>query len=388
MLIEGTERAKEIPVDENSDTREVPTGGTPWDQPPPAEGQRSSDWGSPPPPATLLNESKPGPKPKPKRRSRVAMIVIAGLLFSALGGLVALVMVVMHYTRLAAGGSGALGNMVQYTVEERKGKGKDRILQVRVDGIIFSGKGSADVAYAQLRQLRKKKQPADIKVVLLRINSPGGAVTPCDKIDNEIQLLKAQGMKFVAFYDELAASGGYYVSARSDHIVARPTCTVGSVGVVTWHLDMEKLLTDKLGIKQEIVASGESKASRTMFKPLSDKDRKLIQKRIDELYERFVKIVSEGRRLTIEEVKVFADGRVFGPEEAKKFKMIDEIGHWDAAIAAARKFAPGAEIIGYRRRPSPLEAIFQSKSSPMIPEEIHWRLKLAAQHRFCYLWAP
>jgi len=283
--------------------------------------------------------------------------------------------------------SSGLAGYDQYTVEE--GKGKTRILMLNVEGVIASGEGCAPLVINRLRQLRTKQTPARVGAVLLRVNSPGGTVTACDTIDGEIQKCIAQGIPFVGFYDEVAASGGYYVSARCKPILARPTCVTGSIGVMGLSLNLEKLLADKLGVEAEAMTSVPYKDVPSLFRKMTEAERAYMQKIIDDYHTRFVGIVQRGRGLTEEEVRAFADGRVFLPEDAKRLKMIDAIGDWDDAVAAARKLAGAdAPVIGYRRRPNPLELMLQSRSPSPLPDELRAKLKLAAEQRFCYLWLP
>ncbi len=370
-------------MDENSDTREVPAA-TPWDQPPPSP-ESGSGWGSPPPPpAVPMASVKPGGR-KPKRRVGLIIAIVGGMLL--LTALVFLAVVGVFYSRMAGAGGSGMGNYK--LVEEEPGEGKDRILLVRVEGVIASGQGAAPVIVAQLRQLRKYRQPKNIKTVLLRVNSPGGTVTACDVIDNEVQKCRQAGYKFVAFYDEVAASGGYYVSARSDHIVARPTCITGSIGVIGMSFNVQRLLSEKLGIETQTMKSVPFKDVPSMFRPMTDEEKTYMQKIITDYHARFVNIVKTGRKLSDAEVAAFADGRVFLAADALKLKMIDEIGHWDAAIAAARKLTgPDAPIVSYRRKPNPLKLLLQAKSGAGLPEELRLKLEVAAQQRFCYLWLP
>ncbi len=368
-------------MDENSDTREIPSSKTPWDQPP-AEDKTDATWGSPPP------APSPAKKTPPKPRKRWPLFLFLAVLLGLLGATAVLVVVGIAYVQQASMGSGPLGNLVQYTVEE--GQGPDRILQLRVDGPIGGDQGSAPQVIALLRHLRKKDAPRNVKGLLLRVNSPGGAITPCDIIDHELEKLKEEKqLKVVAFYDELSASGGYYVSARSDHIVARPTCLVGSIGVISLSINVEKLLDDKLGVKVETIKSVPFKDAGSPLRSMKDNERAYFQKMIDGMHARFRNVVKEGRKLTDEEIDKFADGRVFTADEALKLKMIDEVGHWDEAVAAIRKLVGSeAPIIGYRRRPSPFELMMQTKSQSLIPDEVRLKLEIASRNPACYLWLP
>jgi protease-4 len=367
-------------VEDNSDTKEFPSN-TPWDSPPPAEGNRGSDWGTPPA-AIRVDEGAPAPK-KPKRRSRALLLVA---LLGLAGAGIALILLVAAFARMNL--YGGAGNYVQYEVEE--GEGDGLILMIKMSGVISSEGGCAPAAITHLRRLRKKNRPPDVRAVLLWVDSPGGAVTPCDVLDDEIQKLKKdKKIKVVAFYDNVAASGGYYVSARADHIVARPTCVTGSIGVITVALNAEKLLKDKLGVEAEAITSVPYKDVPSLFRPMKEEERQYLKDMIDNIHQRFLTVVKEGRGLTDEQVAEFANGKVYSSEDALKLKMIDEIGHRDEAIAAVRKLiGTEAPIVGYRRRPSPLEAMFQARSQSPLPEDLLLKLRLAAKNRFCYLWLP
>jgi protease-4 len=368
-------------VDENGDTREIPQPATPWDAPP-AEGGGSS-WGSPPP--AIPTASRPSPGKRPRKRTGLVILIVAAVGLVLLVGLVALAG--MGYVQMAGMDGSPLGNLVQYTEEE--GSSSDRIMIVKVGGVIAESKGCAPAVIAQLRRLRKKEQPARVKGLIIWVNSPGGSVTPCDVIDNEIQLLKKQGIKVTAFYDGVAASGGYYVSARADHIVARPTCITGSIGVIMVSLNAEKLLKDKLGLEAESITSVPYKDVPSMFRSMKPEEREYMQKFINDTHKRFLSVVKEGRNLNDEQVAKFANGKIYLADDALRLKMIDEVGHLDEAIAAARKLVGSeATVIGYRRRPSPFELMLQSKSPSVIPEDLRLKLEVASRNRACYLWLP
>ncbi len=371
-------------VDDNSDTREVPAA-TPWDQPPPPSGP---GWNPPPPPRTV-RPAAPQPRPQPPRRkSRIGL----ALVLIALVGLVGAGLVVLFVLAALAGATSyhgpGLAGYQQYTVEE--GTSANRILLINIEGVITTGEGCAPLALAQLRQLRTANEPSGVRAVLIRVNSPGGTVTACDKIDGEIQkCITEKRLPFVAYYDEVAASGGYYVSARAKPIVAQPTCVVGSIGVIGLNLNIQKLLNDKLGIHAEAIKSVPFKDVPSMFRPMKDEERAYVQKMVDDYHARFRGVVQSGRGLKAAEVDAFADGRVFLAKDAKALKMIDQVGDWDDAVKAARQIVdPKAPVIGYRRRPSTLELMLESRSSSGIPEDLRLKIKVAAQQRFCYLWLP
>lgn len=357
---------------------------SPWGQPPLASPY------PPPPPPPPYARYVPPPPPSPPRRSRTGLIILALAAFGVLG-LAAAVLIVGQ----VLGGSGYAteeGAVAGYNLEvEEQGKGAKSILMIPVHGLIVPDQGAGPAVISQLRQLRKDHRPADIRVVLLHVDSPGGDVTTCDIIDDEIKKCKEQGYKFVAFFSDLAASGGYYVSARADRIVARPTSVCGSIGVIMLHFDAQKLLTEKLGVRDESIISGPYKDVPSLFRPMTPEERAYMQNLVDKLYARFVGIVAAGRGQKETQVRQFADGRVFLAEEAQKLGLVDQLGQRDDALAAARKLAgdPAATVLIYRRKLSPLQALLQGgvQSGP-LPREAEALARLALHPRMLYLWRP
>jgi protease-4 len=319
----------------------------------------------------------------------VGLVILAVLVVLGLGlvGLVFVVRAVFSDGSYFTEEGGLAGYELQV---EESGKGARSVLLIPVHGIISSAEGTGPVVISQLRRLRQDSRPGGVKVVLLHVDSPGGDVTTCDIIDDEIQKCKAKGIRFVAFFSDTAASGGYYVSARADKIIARRTSITGSIGVILLHFDAQKLLTEKLGVKDESVTSGPFKDVPSFFRPMSPEERAYMQNIVDKLYARFVEVVAQGRGLKEVDVRKFADGRVFLAEEAQKLKIIDRVGTRDDAVAEARKLAgEDATVIVYRRRPSPLQLLLQGgvRQSPM-PRELATLADFAAQGRFLYLWRP
>jgi len=365
-------------VDNLQPPPETPFGQQPAAVPPP-----------PPPPPYGYGRYVPPPPPAPPRRRWgliVLVVVVVGLL-----GLVTIGSVISHLVGGLASAA-AEGSLAGYNLEvEESGKGPKSILMIPVHGMIVPDEGAGPAVISQLRQLRRDGQPAGIKVVLLDVDSPGGDVTTCDVIDDEIKKCRQKGYQFVAFFGDLAASGGYYVSARADRIIARPTSICGSIGVLMLHFDAGKLLTEKLGVRDESIVSGPFKDVPSIFRAMTPEERAYMQNIVDRLYARFVGIVADGRRMKEVDVRKFADGRVFVPEEALKHGLIDDIGHRDKAIAEARALAkdPDATVLVYRRKIGVLQALLQGgASSAPVPREVGTLARLAIHPRMLYLWRP
>jgi len=178
--------------------------------------------------------------------------------------------------------------------------------------------------------------------VVLRVDSGGGGVTASDQISHAIGKLRAAGIPVVASFGGMAASGGYYISAGTDEILAEPTTVTGSIGVIAQVFTMEGL-ADKIGIRPlTIVASGspEKATANDIFRSWSEKDRAVVQKLLDVSHATFVKRVFDGRKArlsTIEAVEAIATGEVFDAERALAQGLVDSIGYLDDAVASAER---------------------------------------------------
>ncbi|HOX07267.1 MAG TPA: signal peptide peptidase SppA [Planctomycetota bacterium] len=361
-------------------------GQQPAGQLPPAPAQ------TPPaaPPPYGYGRYVPPPPPPPPRRSRLGTIVLV-LLGVGVLGMVALGLIGRHLINTfnySSGGDGMAG--YDLGVEEH-GDGPKSILMIPVHGMIVPDEGAGPAVIQQLRRLHSENQPSGIRVVILHVDSPGGDVTTCDIIDDEIRKCREKNIKFVAFFGDLAASGGYYVSARADRIIARPTSICGSIGVLMMHFDAGKLLTEKLGVRDESVISGPYKDVPSLFRAMTPEERAYMQNIVDKLYARFVGIVADGRGMKEVDVRKFADGRVFLADEAKKLGLIDDIGHRDMAIAEARRLAGSSDaaVMIYRRKISPLEALLQGgANSGPLPREAQTMARMALHPRMLFLWRP
>jgi protease-4 len=227
---------------------------------------------------------------------------------------------------------------------------------VRLEGVIISGEPPANpfmdastAAYSGyiVKQLKWAEQEETVKAVVLRIDSPGGSVVASHEIHQQVA---AMSKPVVVSMGELAASGGYYVAAPADVIFANPDTLTGSIGVIAQFLDLSDFLAD-YGITATTIKSGKFKDSGSAFRPMTEEEKATWQTIIDEAYEGFIKVVAEGRRLSVAEVKALADGRVYTGRQAKELKLVDELGNLPDAIRKAGELGgiPGEpEVIEYR----------------------------------------
>lgn len=285
----------------------------------------SPDPASPPPPQTIVIE----------RRGRVGLL--RRLLSFFLLGLVVLTLLSALFIREAG---------LPTRLPERYLAGDlstAKIAVVEVEGGIFS----ATVEHA-IRQIRQARDDDAVKAVVLRIDSPGGTVSGSDRVWREVEMLKRTGKPVVASLGGIAASGGYYIAAPADQILAEPVTLTGSIGVITEMPNLQGLL-EKLGVDVQTIATGKWKDSGSLFRPMTDEERSRWRTLLDHSYQRFVRIVARGRKLPVAEVEGLADGRVYTADEAVSLKLVDALGYLDDAILTAQRLAKieSARVIRY-----------------------------------------
>jgi protease-4 len=205
---------------------------------------------------------------------------------------------------------------------------REKIGVVNIEGTITD----SEPVVTQLVQFRKDK---GIKAIVLRIDSPGGAVAPSQEIYWEVK--KAAASKTViASMGKVAASGGYYVACAANKIVANPGTLTGSIGVLMEFLQVEDLLK-KIGVGIEVLKTGEFKDIGSPHRKLSEKDRELISSLISDIQRQFVEAVARGRNLPIEKVREIADGRILSGAQSKEHGLVDELGNFQDALELAKK---------------------------------------------------
>jgi protease-4 len=185
---------------------------------------------------------------------------------------------------------------------------------------------------SQIIRFRKDKA---IKAIIVRIDSPGGGVGPSQEIYKELERTR-KTKKVVASMGSVAASGGFYVAAAADKIVANPGTITGSIGVIMEFVQLKGLL-DKIGVNLEVLKSGEYKDMGYPQRSLTDKDKVILQGVINDIKRQFVTAVADGRHLAREKVQAIADGRIFSGEQAKELGLVDFLGNFQDAVILAKK---------------------------------------------------
>jgi protease-4 len=237
----------------------------------------------------------------------------------------------------------------------------EKVGVVEIQGVIADAKPIV----SQLKKFRKNEA---IKAIVLRIDSPGGGVGPSQEIYSEVKKTTGE-KKVVASMGAIAASGGYYVAAAADHVVANPGTITGSIGVVMEFANVEELFK-KIGLSAYVIKSGEYKDVGSPLRKMTPKERKLLQGFIDNVYEQFVTAVAEGRQMPAKDVRAIADGRIFSGEQAHELGLLDSLGSMEDAIALAAQLGgiEGEPTVVYAEKEkfSLLEFLLGSKVSQAI----------------------
>jgi protease IV len=217
--------------------------------------------------------------------------------------------------------------------------GADKVALVKVEGVLVTSTPIVE-------ELHNYAEDPSIKAIIIRIDSPGGGVVVSQEIFNAVQNAKKEGKKVVVSMGTVAASGGYYVAAAADRIVANPGTLTGSIGVIMQFAVIEKLL-DKIGVKGQVIKAGEYKDVGSPFRDMTPQEKKLLQSVLDDVHNQFIEAVikgrnealAEGRKLSAEEVRAIADGRIFTGRQAYDLRLVDELGDLSDSIRIAGSLA-------------------------------------------------
>jgi protease-4 len=264
------------------------------------------------------------------------------------------------------------------------------ILNARSSGLFGSGENPMALFREQLEAAASDKH---VKAVVLRINSPGGAVTASDIMYQDLCNFRHDtGKPVVACMMDVAASGAYYLAMGCDRVYAHPTTVTGSIGVIMSLYNASGLF-EKIGLASNPIKSGPNKDLGNPGRPMTEEERGILQGMVNSFYDQFVQVVVKGRDLPEERVRALADGRVYTGLDAQKLGLVDEVGYLEDAIAAAMQLAciKDAALITYNRGGGYCGSIYAGM--PKIPSEINIKLDVPglkgdAGAAFMYLWEP
>lgn len=267
--------------------------------------------------------------------------------------------------------------LLEKVVVEAQKESKTKIVQIDLDGVISSMgvEGFLSTALPSVEAIKRSLEQAvedgDVKAIVLRVNSPGGEVTASDTIYNAVK--KAAAKKPVVVYmDSVAASGGYYVACGATKIIASETTLTASIGVIMESMNYHELF-GKVGLGTLTFTSGAFKDTLSGARPMREDEKAYIQALVNEMYDRFLGIVSEARKVPKDVLKsTVADGRVVTGRQALAAKLVDQIGYIEDAYTLARELGKAADaaVVKYHSSPTLLSALGLTASHSAAPAKI------------------
>ncbi len=209
----------------------------------------------------------------------------------------------------------------------------DRVAVIKVNGAILEPDRIVS-------KIQKAKEDKSVRALVLRVDSPGGSVGASQEIYRALEDFKSSGKPLVVSMGNVAASGGYYISAPADLIFANPGTITGSIGVIIQHTEIKDLF-ERLGIKTTAIKTGKFKDTLSPFRDLTPEEKEYLQKTIEDAYEQFLQAILKYRSKKIQEQKLreIADGRIFTGRVAKELGLVDELGNLQDAINRAKQMA-------------------------------------------------
>ncbi|MGD1153227.1 MAG: signal peptide peptidase SppA [Syntrophales bacterium] len=257
----------------------------------------------------------------------------------------------------------------EFTLE---GRGSDKILLIPMYGIITDTPKERFLAPSQsmvekvVSQLNKAEKDDHIKAVLFEINSPGGTITASDLLYHEISSFKERtGKKIAVSMMDIATSGAYYVSLPADMITAHPTTVTGSVGVLFLQPKITGLM-EKIGLSVDVKKFGKNKDMGTPFRDSSEEEQKFMQKSVDDMGERFIRLVQKHRKPNQQALAEISTARVFLADEALKLGLVDKVCYLSDAIRESKQLAglaADARVVVYRRTEFPEDNYYNTSSA-------------------------
>jgi protease-4 len=268
-----------------------------------------------------------------------------------------------------------------------------RVRIVALHGSIVSGEGnewprSQLGADAAMRALAAARKDPGVGAVVLHVDSPGGSAPASDLIWREVVRLKA-AKPVVAYFDDVAASGGYYLACAAHKIVAQPGTLTGSIGVVAGKMNLGGLF-ERVGVRTEVLTRGPAAAMLSPARGFNDEERRRLEAEVDAVYQQFLHKVAAGRGRSVDDIHAVAQGRVWTGTDAHARGLVDELGGIDAAVRLARELArlpapspsapPGFGVEDVRvapRRRGLAGRFLPAAPGFMLPPELDWLLAFA-----------
>ncbi len=278
-------------------------------------------------------------------------------------------------------------------VERPKAKTKDRIAVLYAEGTIVGDEGDGITAKNILKQIKEIKKDDQVKAVVFRVNSPGGSADASEEIWHGVKDMQAKGLPVVVSMSDLAASGGYYISCAADYIYAEPTTLTGSIGIFGTIPNVKKL-REKIGLDMDEVGTHRHSAmeSSMVMNGMNSEEQAMMQAMIERGYDLFTSRCADGRKMTQDDIKKIAEGRVWLGKDALEIGLVDSLGNIDDAIAKAAQLAgiESYDINYYPEKQDPLEQMLKMLTGEDTEEErIIARLKtMAKEPRILMLMEP
>jgi len=269
------------------------------------------------------------------------------------------------------------------TVKTKNNYSKDKIAILYALGGILPGKGDEGIfSESIIKEIKKIRKNKNIKSVIFYINSGGGSAFASDIIHREIELLN-QKKPVIVYMSDVCASGGYYISMPADTLISSKHSILGSIGVFGVVPDLSGLVKNKLKINVDEIQTSQNIGEINLLKPLNKKEKNLVQRGVNQIYDDFLNVVSIGRKMSKEDVNKIARGRVYYGETSKNINLVDILGNMNDAIEIAAKKAniEKYQIIEYPRQKSSIEKLVSSLNqvnftySKYIPKIDNWLIK-------------
>ena len=262
----------------------------------------------------------------------------------------------------------------------------DRVAVINIEGTIVCGADSKENLFQQangitsgtiMKQIREAAADDSVKALVLRIDSGGGSATAAEEVGRELLRFKEQTQKpIVATMGNTGASAAYWIAAcASDKIYANATTLTGSIGVYMPYMNTEELFK-KIGITSDKIKSGPYKDIMSNDRPMTTEEKQILQNIVDEIYDQFVYTVSAGRRMETSKVRAIADGRIYTGRQAKNIGLVDELGDYYDALAAAGTLAKiklgkdGLPPVKERERQQPWEYFLSAEIANLIKTQV------------------